>query len=128
MLDKILPIAYITTRAELLVELQGTLNILAKATEARFGNFEPLVIFHKPFETDEAGFFVLFLVSEKTVAGFDRQIARATHKSWLKGGSPQGRKPFFVNDFGEKHHAQRTQPAHAALASLQLLNVFSATA
>ena len=38
----------------------------------------------KPFETDEAGFFVFFSrVWTQTVAGFDRQIAGATHKYWL---------------------------------------------
>jgi hypothetical protein len=50
--DKITHIAYINTCAELPVELQGTLKILAKATKARFSNFEPLVIEKSPAVQD----------------------------------------------------------------------------
>lgn len=48
-------------------------------------------------KTVKAGFFVWKFgcgPRARTVAGFDRQIAGATHKCWLKSGSPDNRKPF----------------------------------
>ena len=41
-----------------------------------------------PFETDGAGFFVFsFQVFQKTVAGFDRHLAGATHKCMAKAAA-----------------------------------------
>ena len=46
--------------------------------------------------------FLFLWVCSQTVAGFDRQIAGATHKCWLKRRLSGWTEAIFVNDCGER--------------------------
>ena len=75
----------------------------------------------KPFETDEAGFFVFFSrVWTQTVAGFDRQIAGATSKYWLNrrlsDTSHRCMEAIFSSDFWERFHDLHTTASDASKA------------
>ena len=56
----------------------------------------------------------------ETVAGFDRQIAGATDKCWLKSGSPGNRKPFSETTLTRREIHELASQDLPAIASLTL--------
>ena len=71
--------------------------------------------------TATTGFFVCVFGSRRkagTVAGFDRQIAGATDKCWLKSGSPGNRKPFSETTLTRREIHELASQDLPAIASL----------
>lgn len=83
-------------RADLSIQLAGTLNMQLKRP-ARFSSVRKRVF--------------CFLAQKRAVAGFDRQLAGATHKWRLKRRLSDLSEAIFNSDFGETKMTTRLHPA-----------------